>query len=80
MLDEVQGSIQRHFFELFINDYEQLVLTQDYGHESFFRYKVCKDRVMRFLDKPLTQSVKSRKKVAQAKEIALLAQQLGVAL
>ena len=76
----MQGSIQRHFFELFINDYEQLVLTQDYGHESFFRYKVCKDRVMRFLDKPLTQSVKSRKKVAQAKEIALLAQQLGVAL
>ena len=54
MLDEVQGSIQRHFFEQFINDYEQLVLTQDYGHESFFRYKVCKDRVMRFLDKPLT--------------------------
>ena len=94
MLDEVQGSIQRHFydlqgagevisagkikmrlcstderanmsigklFELFINDYEQLVLTQDYGHESFFRYKVCKDRVMHFIsmnyktsDLPLT--------------------------
>ena len=94
MLDEVQGSIQRHFydlqgagevisagkikmrlcstderanmsigklFELFINDYEQMVLTQDYGHESFFRYKVCKDRVMHFIsmtyktsDLPLT--------------------------
>ena len=31
-------------------------------------------------DKPLTQSVKSHKMVAQAKEIAQLAQQLGVAL
>ena len=31
-------------------------------------------------DKPLTQSIMSRKKVAQAKEIAQLTQQLGVAL
>jgi hypothetical protein len=81
-LDEMQGAIQRHYydlqgagevisagkikmrlcstdekanmsigklFDLFITDYEQLVLTQDYGHESFFRYKVCKDRVMHFI-------------------------------
>ena len=93
-LDEMQGAIQRHYydlqgagevisagkikmrlcstdekanmsigklFDLFITDYEQLVLTQDYGHESFFRYKVCKDRVMHFIsmnyktsDLPLT--------------------------
>ena len=31
-------------------------------------------------DKPLMPSIKARKKVAQAKEIAQLAQQLGVAL
>ena len=30
-------------FDLFIIDYEKLVVTQDYGHESFFRYKVCKE-------------------------------------
>ncbi len=84
MLDELQASIQRHFFDLqasgevisaskikmllfstdekvnmsigklfdlFIDDYEKLVITQDYGHESFFRYKVCKDRVMTFISK-----------------------------
>ena len=38
-------------FDLFISDYEKLVLTQDYGKESFFRYKVCKDRVMHFIQK-----------------------------
>ncbi len=82
MLDELQASIQRHFFDLqasgevitaskikmllfstdekvnmsigklfdlFIIDYEKLVVTQDYGPEGFFRYKVCKDRVMAFV-------------------------------
>ena len=38
-------------FDLFIDYYEKLVVTQDYGHESFFRYKVCKDRVMAFVNK-----------------------------
>ena len=33
----------------FIADYEQLVLTQDYGKESFFRYKVCKSRLEEFM-------------------------------
>ena len=31
-------------------------------------------------DKPLTQSVKSRKKIAQADEVTQLAKELGVAL
>ncbi len=38
-------------FDLFIADYEKLVLSQDYGKESFFRYKVNKDRVMDFIKK-----------------------------
>lgn len=29
MLDELQASIQRHFFDRFIDDYEKLVVTQD---------------------------------------------------
>jgi site-specific recombinase XerD len=33
----------------FIADYEKLVLTQDYGKESYFRYKVCRARVQEFL-------------------------------
>ena len=41
---------------------------------------VLQENLQGVFDKPLTQSVKSRKKVAQAKEIAQLAQQLGVAL
>ena len=41
---------------------------------------VLQENLQGVFDKPLTQSGKSRKKVAQAKEIALLAQQLGVAL
>lgn len=36
-------------FDLFIFDYEKLVLTQDYGKESLFRYKVNRDRVMTFI-------------------------------
>ena len=41
---------------------------------------VLQENLQGVFDKPLTQSVKSSKKVAQAKEIAQLAQQLGVAL
>ena len=33
----------------YIEDYEKLVLTQDYGQESFFRYKVCRNRLQEFL-------------------------------
>ena len=48
--------------------------------------KVCNDmdvlqeNLQGVFDKPLMPSIKARKKVAQAKEIAQLAQQLGVAL
>lgn len=38
-------------FDLFIDYYEKLVVTQDYGHESFFRYKVSKGRVIAFVNK-----------------------------
>lgn len=41
---------------------------------------VLQENLQDVFDKPLTHSAKSRKKVAQAKEIALLAQQLCVAL
>ena len=41
---------------------------------------VLQENLQGVFDKPLTQSAKSRKMVAQAKEIAELAQQLGVAL
>lgn len=45
----------------FINEYEPLLQTQGYGKEAFFRYKVLRDRISRFLheefhvaDLPLT--------------------------
>ena len=41
---------------------------------------VLQENLLGVFDKPLIQSAKSRKKVTQAKEIAQLAQQLGVAL
>ena len=41
---------------------------------------VLQENLQGVFDKPLMPSIKSRKKVAYAKEIALLAQQLGVAL
>lgn len=49
--DEKKNISVEKLFDLFICDYEKLVLTQDYGKESFFRYKVCKDRVMHFIQK-----------------------------
>lgn len=49
--DEKKNISVEKLFDLFISDYEKLVLTQDYGKESFFRYKVCKDRVMHFIEK-----------------------------
>lgn len=42
--------------------------------------EVLQENLQGVFDKPLMPSIKSRKKVAYAKEIALLAQQLGVAL
>ena len=41
---------------------------------------VLQENLQGVFDKPLMPSIKARKKVAQAKEIAQLAQQLGVAL
>ena len=38
-------------FEKFITDYEKLTLTQDYGQESYFRYKICHKRVLEYLQK-----------------------------
>lgn len=35
--------------DLYIADYEKLVLSQDYGQESYFRYKVCRKRLQEFL-------------------------------
>lgn len=49
--DEEKNVSVMKLFERFINDYEKLVLTQDYGQESFFRYKVCRDRVQEFMIK-----------------------------
>lgn len=49
-LDKKSQSIG-DLFDTYISDYEKLVLTKDYGQESFFRYKVCKDRVMDFIRK-----------------------------
>lgn len=47
---QIRNSIKM-LFDTFIADYEKLVQTQDYGKESFFRYKVCRDRVMSFIEK-----------------------------
>lgn len=49
--DEKKNISVEKLFDLFISDYEKFVLTQDHGKESFFRYKVCKDRVMHFIQK-----------------------------
>lgn len=49
--DEEKNISVNDLFERFINDYEKLVLTQDYGKESFCRYKVCRDRVQEFMKK-----------------------------
>ena len=49
-LDEKAMSVG-DLFKTYISDYEKLVLTKDYGKESFFRYKVCQDRVMDFIKK-----------------------------
>ena len=49
--DEKANMSLGRLFDIFLTDYEKLVLTQDYGHESFFRYKICKDRVMAFIQK-----------------------------
>lgn len=38
-------------FDKYISDYEKLVLTQDYGQESFFRYKICRSRVAEYIQK-----------------------------
>ncbi len=50
-IDEKKHISIGKLFDLFITDYEKLVLTQDYGKESFFRYKVCRDRVLSFIEK-----------------------------
>ena len=66
----MQGAIQRHYYDL-----------QGAGVViSAGKIKMRLEQVRDVFDKPLTQSAKSRKKIAQAKEIAQLAQQLGVAL
>lgn len=33
----------------YISEYEKLVLSQDYGKESYFRYKVCRKRLQEFM-------------------------------
>lgn len=35
--------------DLYISEYEKLVLSQDYGKESYFRYKVCRKRLQEFM-------------------------------
>ena len=47
-LDERSQSIC-DLFDTFLKDYERLVLTQDYGKEAFFRYQLCKKRVVEFM-------------------------------
>lgn len=49
-LDERSMSLME-LFDKYISDYEKLVLTQDYGQESFFRYKICRSRVAEYLQK-----------------------------
>ena len=41
---------------------------------------VLQENLQSIFDKPLAQSIKSRKKIAQADEVAKLAKKLGVAL
>ena len=41
---------------------------------------VLQENLQGVFDKPLAQSIKSRKKIAQADEVAKLAKKLGVAL
>jgi len=49
-LDERSMSLME-LFDKYISDYEKLVLTQDYGQESFFRYKICRSRVAEYIQK-----------------------------
>ncbi len=49
-LDEHSMSLME-LFDKYITDYEKLVLTQDYGQESFFRYKICRSRVAEYIQK-----------------------------
>lgn len=47
-LDERSNGVLE-LFDLFLKDYERMTLTEGYGKESFFRYRVTKDRVAEFL-------------------------------
>lgn len=49
--DENSNITVSTLFQRFIENYETVVLSQNYGKESFFRYKICRDRVMEFIKK-----------------------------
>ena len=47
-LDERSNGVME-LFDIFLKDYERMTMTEGYGKESFFRYRVTRDRVQEFL-------------------------------